>query len=238
MLVDAALVIGAYLFGSVPYMLILARAKGLEVSQKDDLHDALWRRVGRLEGLSGVFFDIFKGVIPVVIGFVFDFRLVIIASASVAAAIGQMWPVFQKFDGERGNSTGLGVILALTIGLTLTQSSLAYLVLIIAAIPALIGFLIRTVPRFMAPGQTLSERFMFGGPVSNSLPLGNVMGFAIAPLVSGCFKQPLAMTLGLLALFLVIIVRRLTVGLGADLKTATSVRSVLINRLLYDRSYL
>jgi len=46
------------------------------------------------------------------------------------------------------------------------------------------------------------------------------------------------MTLGLAAIFVAIMVRRLTVGLGADLKTTTNVRSILINRLLYDRSYL
>jgi hypothetical protein len=40
-------------------------------------------------------------------------------------------------------------------------------------------------------------------------------------------------------LFIAILVRRLTARLGADLKTPlTSVSSILVNRLLYDRSYL
>jgi hypothetical protein len=47
------------------------------------------------------------------------------------------------------------------------------------------------------------------------------------------------MTWAFLAAFVAIIIRRLTAGLGEDLKTATtSIRSILINRLLYDRSYL
>jgi len=237
-LADVALVIGAYLLGSVPYMILLGRAKGIDLSQEDDLHIALWRKVGRLEGLSGVLVDILKGAIPVVIGFIFHFHLAVIASAGVAAVAGQMWSVFQKFDAERGNTTGAGMMLTLTVGVAVAESPYAYLVFLIALIPALTGFSVRTIPRFMVPGQTLSERFMLSGPVSNSLPLGMVIAFAIAPLASWCLKQPVEMTLGLLALFFAIMVRRLTVGLRADLKTATNVRSILINRLLYDRSYL
>lgn len=238
MLADIALVIGAYLLGAVPYMLLLGRAKGFDLSQEGDLHMALWRKIGRLEGLSGVLVDVLKGAIPIIIGFIFHFSLTVIASAAVAAIAGQMWPVFKRFDGERGNSTGLGIVIALPVGLTLTGSPQAWLVLLIAAIPALTGFGIRTIPRFMTPDQTVNERFMLGGPPSRSLPLGNAIGFAIAPMASWCLKQPIEMTLGLVAIFVAIMARRLTVGLRADLKTATNVKSILINRLLYDRSYL
>ena len=235
---DMALVIGAYLLGSLQYMILLGRAKGIDLSQEEDLHIALWRKVGRLEGFSGILVDVLKGVIPVLTGFIFDFHLAVIALAGVAAVGGQMWPIFKKFDGERGNTSSLGMILTLTLGIAVTESPLAYLVLIVTVTPPLIGFLIRTIPRFIAPKQTLSERFMLGGPVSNSLPLGVAIGLIVAPLSSWCLKQPLEMTLGLLALCAAVLIRRLTVGLRADLKTATSVRSILINRLLYDRSYL
>ena len=198
MLANVALVIGSYLFGSLPYMLLLSRAKGFDLSQEEDFHISMWRKVGRLEGFSGILVDVLKGVIPIVIGFVFNFHLAVIVTAGVVAVVGQMWPVFQKFDGEKGNSAGLGLVIALSVGLTVVEDSYAYLVLIIALIPALTGFGIRTVPRFMIPGQTFSERFMFGGPPSRGLPLGNAIGFAVAPLVSWCLGQPLEMTLGLL----------------------------------------
>jgi glycerol-3-phosphate acyltransferase PlsY len=237
-LADIALVIGAYLLGSLPYMILLARAKGLDLSEEEDLHMALWHKVGRLEGLSGVIVDMLKGVIPIIIGFTFDFRLAVTAAAGVAAVVGQMWPVFRKFDGERGNTTGIGVVIALTMYLTATYSPLAYLVFIIFAIPILIGIGIRTIPRMMQSNQTLSERFMFGGPVSNSMPLGMATGFAIAPLSSWCLRQPPEMTWAFLAIFVVLMIRRLTVGLSKDLKEPkTNLRSILINRLLYDRSY-
>jgi hypothetical protein len=60
----------------------------------------------------------------------------------------------------------------------------------------------------------------------------------VAPLASWCSGQPLGITLSLLALFVVIVVRRLTAGLRTDLEGASSLRRVLINRLLLDRSYL
>jgi glycerol-3-phosphate acyltransferase PlsY len=239
LLADIALVVGAYLLGSLPYMMLLGRAKGVDLSKEEDLHMALWRKVGRLEGLSGVLVDALKGAIPIIIGFVFDFPLAVTAAAGVATVVGQMWPVFRKFDGEKGNTTGIGVVIALTMYLTATDSPLAYIVFIVFAIPILTGIGIKTIPRMVAPGQTLSERFMLGGPVSNSMPLGMAIGFAAAPLSSWCLRQPLEMTLALTAVFIAIIVRRLTANLNADLKTATtSVRNILINRLLYDRSYL
>ncbi|MBM3142422.1 MAG: hypothetical protein FJ005_05170 [Chloroflexi bacterium] len=239
LLANIALVVGAYLLGSLPYMILLGRAKGVDLSKEEDLHMALWHKAGRLEGLSGILVDILKGAIPIIIGFVFDFRLAVTAAAGVAAVVGQMWPVFRKFDGEKGNTTGIGLVIALTMCLTATDSPLAYIVFIAFAIPILVGIGIRTIPRFIQPDQTLNQRFMFGGPVSNSMPLGMAVGFAAAPLSSWCLRQPLEMTLALTAVFIAIIIRRLTAGLSEDLKTATtSVKSILINRLLYDRSYL
>ncbi len=237
-LADIALVIGAYLLGSLPYMILLGRAKGVDLSKEADLHEALWHKVGRLEGLSGVLVDMLKGVIPIIIGFVFDFRLAVTAAAGVAAVVGQMWPVFRKFDGERGNTTGIGVVIALTMYLTATSSPLAYIVFIIFAIPILIGICIKIMPRFIRSEQTLSERFMFGGPVSNSMPLGMGAGFALAPLSSWCLRQPPEMTWAFLAVFVAIMIRRLTVGLSKDLKEPkANIKSIMINRLLYDRSY-
>jgi glycerol-3-phosphate acyltransferase PlsY len=238
MIADIALLIGAYLIGSFPYMLLLGRAKGIDLTQEYDSHQALWSKVGRLAGLSGVIVDILKGVIAVLIGFFLEFRLAMVAAAGVAALIGQMWPVFQKFDGEKGNTTSGGVILGMTMWLTGHGSPLAYWVFIITIIPALIGFLVRTIPRFVARGQTMNDRFMLGGPASNSLPLGMLLAFAAAPLASWLLNQPLEMTLGFVALFVLIVLRRLTADLRADLKPDASMRSILINRFLYDRSYL
>jgi glycerol-3-phosphate acyltransferase PlsY len=238
LLADIALVIGAYLLGSLPYMVLLSRARGFDLSNEEDLHMALWRKVGRLEGLSGVLVDILKGAIPVVVGFAFHLHLAAIAASGVAAVAGQMWPVFRKFDGEKGNTTGIGYVITFSAYIAATISPLAYIVLSAFVIPILIGASMRTVPLLTARGETLKERLSFSSPASNSMPLGMATGFALAPLASWCLRQPLEMTLSFLAVFIIIIIRRLTAGLSKDLKTATtSVKSILLNRFLYDRSY-
>lgn len=232
--IECTFIIGSYLLGSFPYALLRSRARGFKIAPGEDYHIAVWRRISRLEGLSGIAVDVLKGVIPIVIGFVLDFRLIIIVIAGVAAVIGQMWPVFQKFNGEKGNTTGVGTM----ITLCLFSGGGAIIALGAGLTCFLIGFMVRTVPRFLVKSQTFNERLSFDGPASNSLPLGMLCGFAITPLISWFLKQPLELTLALTAVFLAIVIRRLTANLIADLKTAkTSAYKILINRLFFDRSY-
>jgi len=234
LIAEIALVIGAYLLGSFPYMLLLSRAMGFHIASGEDFHITTWRRVGRRVGLSGITVDVLKGAIPIVIGFVFDFRLAVIAAAGAAAVIGQMWPVFQKFNGEKGNTTGAGMLVTFTSFL----GKGAFWVMGGCLACFAIGFLVRTIPRFMIKGQTVSEKLKFGGPVSNSLPAGMLAGFAVSPLVSWLVNQPVELTLALTATFIAIIIRRLTANLGRDLKSpGTSVGRILFNRFLFDRSY-
>src|SRR4030042_1494475 len=100
-----ALVVGASLLGSLPYMMLLGRAKGVDLSKEEDLHIALWHKMGRLESLSGVLVDMLKGVIPIIIGFVFNFPLAVTAAAGVAAVLAHMWPVFRKLRGDKAHNT-------------------------------------------------------------------------------------------------------------------------------------
>ena len=234
LIADIALVIGAYLLGSFPYILLLSRARGFDLSLEEDFHISTWRKVGKLEGLSGIVVDVLKGVIPVLIGFLLDFSLAVIVIAGVAALVGQMWPVFQKFNGEKGNTTGAGM--ELTLASFIGGGALiafGYCVLCFA-----IGFLVRTVPRFTAKGQTMNEKLKLGGPVSNSLPLGMLLGFAVTPLASWLLNQPMELIIATAAAFILIVIRRLTANLGKDLKAPrTSVGLILLNRFLFDRSY-
>jgi glycerol-3-phosphate acyltransferase PlsY len=231
---EIALVIGAYLIGSFPYMLILSRAKGIDISRSEDFHMTTWRRVGRLAGASGAIVDMLKGVIPVLIGFVCDFSLAIIAIAGVAVVLGQMWPVFQRFNGEKGNTTGVGMAFAFSVGI----GNAALWVLLSGALCFLAAVLFRTIPRFVAKGQSFAEKLNLGGPVSNSMPLGMLAGFIVMTLVSWFLEQPIEMTLALVVTLAAIIVRRLTANIGIDLKAPkTGVGKILLNRFLFDRSY-
>lgn len=67
-----------------------------------------------------------------------------------------------------------------------------------------------------------------------SSPLPVLVSFGLLPLASWARHEPLATTLGLLALFLLIVFRRLTAPKTAGAETI-STRELLLNRLLFDR---
>ena len=223
---ELAWILGSYVLGSIPIMYLMGRLKGVDLREYDDMHIALWRNVGRVQGFLGVVLDFAKAVIAVLIAReVFGFEPGWVAFAGVAAVMGQMWPVFLKFDGEKGNSIGLAM-----------SGALATYAMLIALVPVLIGFAVRTIPRFRQPNQTLQERFKFGGPPSQSLPLGMAVGFAVLPLAAWLTGQPLSVILAFVVLFVLIIIRRLTAGLSEDVGKPSWKNGMLVNRLLFDRS--
>jgi len=225
-----AFIIAAYFLGALPIMVLMGRLKGLDLSKERDLHDYLFNRMGKGWGISGFCADILKGVITVLAGFLLQFPAIVVVLAALSAICGQMWPVFNKFDGEHGNTIGLGVVATL---------SLAYgapWVIIIAVGIALLGLLIRTVNRWRQKGESLAERIKLGGKPSNIFPLMVIIGFASLILTSIIFKMQVEITWGFTGVLLLLLVRRVTGGLLADLKKSHNKGSVIINRLLYDRS--
>lgn len=224
---ELVLILGSYLLGSLPFMYIMGRLKGVDLREHEDMHIALWRNVGRIQGLLGVFLDFAKGAIVVVAARSAGFEPGWVAFAGVAAVAGQMWPVFMKFDGEKGNSIGLAMSATLA-----TKASL------IAMVVMATGLLIRTIPRLRQPNQSASERLKFGGPPSNSLPVGMAVGFAVLPLAAWVMGQPWEVIVAFVGLFVLIMVRRATAGISEDLRQPSGKRSILLNRLLYDRREL
>jgi len=223
---ELAFVLGSYILGSFPLMYIMGRLRGIDLREYEDMHIATWRNVGRLQGFIGVVFDFLKGVIAVLIAReVLHFGVGWVAVAGVVAVVGQMWPIFLKFDGEKGNSTGLAM-----------SGALATYAMLIALVPVTIGFAVRTIPRFRQPNQTLGEKLEFGGPPSLSLPLGMAVSFAVLPLAAWGVGQPREVVFALVALFALIMVRRVTAGLGEELRKPSWKNSMLLNRLLFDRS--
>jgi glycerol-3-phosphate acyltransferase PlsY len=232
MLGEIILLVAAYLLGSFPFMLLVSRAKGFDLSNEPDHHIAMYRKVGRGIGLLGILVDVLKGALSVFIGFWLNYPIIITAAAGILATLGQMWPVFQKFNGEKGNTTGGGTMLALCLCYN------AYWVLIVGVCIWAIGFLIRTIPRFLASGQTLNEKFGLGGPPSNSLPIAMLAGFAVCPLLFWLWNKPVELTIASLIIFIAIVIRRLTAGVRKDIVLRkTGVCRILLNRFLLDRSF-
>ena len=225
---DALIILGAYLLGAFPVVYLLGRIRGVDLSKEEDMHISLWRKVGRREGFIGITWDVVKGGVAVVImDRCSDYSLGTVAGVALAVVVGRMWSVFLKGRGEKANTTSLGV-----------SAALSYEALPFLFGPIILGVYIRTLPRFLAPGQSMSERLKFGGPPSLSLPLGMFFGFGLFPLGCWIMDRPWETVMVTAIIFVLIVIKRVTAGLREDLTTATDKKSILINRALYDRSYI
>jgi glycerol-3-phosphate acyltransferase PlsY len=231
MWVDALVILGGYLFGAFPVVYLLGRMRGFDLSKEEDMHISLWRKVGRREGFIGITWDIVKG--GVAVGLLRIFYLDsghwgTVVGVGVAIVVGRMWSVFLRFRGEKANTTSLGVEIAL-----------AYQATAFVLVPILLGVTIRTLPRMLDSRQSVNERLRFGGPPSLSLPLAMLVAFAMFPIGCWYYDQPWTTTVAGAAIFVLIVVKRLSAGLLDELKTATaSTGSILLNRALFDRSYI
>jgi len=227
MLANIVLIVGGYLFGSLPFTAALARVSGLDLSQEKDLHIVLWHKISKGRASLAAFVDFIKGSIPVLAGFGFNLSIAVVAFSGVAVVVGQMWPPFRNFHGERGNSTGVGVIITLAL---IYEAYFTLLSLIFFATGAALRYysLTSRQVRFHKPTH----------PLALALPAGMFVGFATAPIASWCSREPKDITLSLLALFIIIAMRRLTAGLKADLKTSNNITRVLVSRLIFDQSLI
>ncbi|MFC1925944.1 glycerol-3-phosphate acyltransferase [Chloroflexota bacterium] len=225
---DALIIVGAYLLGAIPVVYLLGRMRGFDLSKEEDMHISLWHKVGRREGFTGIAWDVVKGGVAVVLLDKFTgYGWGTVTLVGLAVVVGLMWPVFLRGRGEKANTTSLGV-----------SAAFCYEALPFLFGPILLGLLVRTVPRFLAPGQSMSERLKFGGPPSNSLPLGMLFGFGLFPLGCWIISQPWETVAVSAAIFVLIVIKRITAGLREDLETASNKKSVILNRALFDRSYI
>ena len=214
----------SYFLGALPFSTALAAAHGLDPSVEADVHIALRRSVGWPQAALAVAVDIAKGVFPVMIGFGFSLSVWAVSFSGVAAVVGQMWPPLRG-HGEKGNSTGVGALVAL-------------LLMYEAHVPLLsLGFFaLGGVVRLSAILSPSPERQAPDHPLSLALPVGMLLGFVAAPVLCWLLREPVGLTVGLLLMLVVILVRRLTAGLQADMSVGARIGPVLVRRLLLDQS--
>ena len=168
-----------------------------------------------------------KGVGTVLLVRSLDFDIGVVVLAGLAATCGQMWPVFKGFDGEKGNTTGFGAALAL-----------APLPTLLALIPVLLAIFSKAVKAFRLKNIPRDQRFKTGAGHSAALPIGVLVAFLVLPLLSVLFDEPDAVALGFAALFVLVIIRRLTAGLSHDLASDAPRGKIFWNRFLLDRPVL
>jgi glycerol-3-phosphate acyltransferase PlsY len=217
-------VVFGYFLGALPFSVALAAAHGIDLTIEPDVHIALRRYAGWPHAAAAVVVDIAKGVFPVMIGFGFSLSVWAVAFAGVAAVAGQMWPPFRG-HGEKGNSTGVGALIAL---LLMYESYVALLSLAFFALGGAV--------RLSSIRSTSGERQSPEHPLSLTLPVGMLLGFLAAPVLCWITGQPAGLTLGLFTILVAIVVRRLTAGLQEDLSVGARMGPVLLRRLLFDQS--
>ncbi len=229
MIVDAALIFGAYLFGSLPVLFWIGKARNIDIRQEYDAHSALWKKAGRREGLAAILWDIFKGPVFPLIAWGMDLSSLTIGLCGLGVVSGQMWPVFLGFKhGEKGNTTGVGASFAI-----------APVAMSFAAIPIAAGAFTRAIKGKGKPVERLEENDSRLSGVSDSMPLGMLAGFAFLPISAWLCHKDMAIVITFAVLFFLIAFRRLTADLIPEIKSGlkSSLASVLWNRFLYDRSY-
>src|SRR5262249_34393879 len=112
------LIVGAYLIGSVPFALLLARRWGaadLRRVGSGNLGAANALRAGGLRtGLAVAALDIAKGAASVALAHRFSGEPTSAAAGGIAAIIGHIYPVWLRFRGGKGVATACGVFSLLT----------------------------------------------------------------------------------------------------------------------------
>ena len=111
---EILLIIGAYLLGSVPTGLLLAKALGVNIRESGSGNIGatnVYRTVGRKLGIITLIGDCLKGLIPVLLAKSLGLPDVWVAAIGLAALLGHVFTIFLGFKGGKGVATALGVFL-------------------------------------------------------------------------------------------------------------------------------
>lgn len=109
-------VVSAYLCGSIPTGVLIARRLGVEVRKVGSGNIGatnVARSAGKKAGLLTLVGDAAKGLIPVLVVRFLNLGETTVAATAVAALLGHLFPLFLGFSGGKGVATGLGVFLGL-----------------------------------------------------------------------------------------------------------------------------
>src|SRR5919204_2950970 len=113
-----AAIIAAYLIGSVPFALLLARRWGTSDLRRigsGNLGAAnVLRSSGLVPGVLVALLDVTKGAFSVVLAARFSADTTAPAAAGVAAILGHIYPLWLRFRGGKGVATACGVFSVLT----------------------------------------------------------------------------------------------------------------------------
>jgi glycerol-3-phosphate acyltransferase PlsY len=216
--------IAAYLYGSVPFIDMLARTRAVNLKDvgSGNVGATNLMSVGGVRlAILGWIVDASKGLLPIVAARRLGMSSKEAGLAGVCGTAGQCWPLTLGFSGGRGISAFIGASYAIDPGCWL-----------VALIPFIFGSLWRVtsaLSRNRSIGVELRARR------SRSVPLGSLAGVVAFPSMMWLLgRRPL---LPAVLLSTVILIRRLTAPLPDDVIEGPLEESgALVYRLLYDRN--
>jgi len=117
-LIGIIFVICAYLVGSIPTGLLLAKGLGgvdiRETGSGNIGATNVYRTLGRKVGLLTLVGDCLKGLVPVLIAGLIGMSALWVSLIGLSAFLGHVYTVFLGFKGGKGVATALGVFLAVS----------------------------------------------------------------------------------------------------------------------------
>jgi glycerol-3-phosphate acyltransferase PlsY len=115
-MIHVLLILFAYLIGSIPIGVLLARLRGKDprkVGSGNIGATNVMRSAGKVLGITTLVGDVLKGFVPTLIAIRLGVPDLLIALVGLAVFSGHLFPVFLKFKGGKGVATGAGVFLAI-----------------------------------------------------------------------------------------------------------------------------
>jgi acyl phosphate:glycerol-3-phosphate acyltransferase len=110
----AAVLVAAYVLGSIPFSYIVARRRGVDVRRVGSGNVGatnVMRSVGRGAGLLAFALDFLKGTAATLVALSVERGGALPALAAATAVLGHMYPVWLRFRGGKGVATGAGAFL-------------------------------------------------------------------------------------------------------------------------------
>jgi glycerol-3-phosphate acyltransferase PlsY len=121
LLLTFAIIIVAYLLGSISSAILVCRMLGLPDPRTTGSNNPgatnVLRISNKLTAATVLFLDILKGTIPVWGAYFLQVDPLYLGFIGVAACLGHMYPIFFDFQGGKAVATALGTLLPIGLGL-------------------------------------------------------------------------------------------------------------------------
>jgi glycerol-3-phosphate acyltransferase PlsY len=127
-------IIFAYLLGSIPVGIVLAKLKGQDprkVGSGNIGATNVMRTSGKAIGVLTLAGDIVKGLLPTWLAIEVGEPKLIVAAVGLAAFLGHLFPIYIRFRGGKGVATAVGFFLALEPAAVIISACVFIMVLLL-----------------------------------------------------------------------------------------------------------